>query len=174
MLPTKVAPEAYLPIFAEIPEIIALEGNEKPNPVAFKNCDVEVEVPNPLAVKETVAFELSFAATLVGFVQAVPLPELVPVLGELAPAVNPVKSEHEEVTNRDPEPPAQIDALVTVGEELTPIVIVVVEAHCPAVGVNVYVVVAVLFKAGAHVPVMLLFDVVGSGFNVEPEQIAAT
>jgi len=53
-------------------------------------------------------------------------------------------------------------------------VIVVVEAHCPAVGVNVYAVVAVLFKEGDHVPVMLLLDVVGRAFKVEPEQIAAT
>jgi hypothetical protein len=36
------------------------------------------------------------------------------------------------------------------------------------------VVVAVLFKAGAHVPVTLLSDVVGRAFNVSPEQIAAT
>jgi hypothetical protein len=37
-------------------------------------------------------------------------------------------------------------------------------AHCPAVGVNVYVVVpavAVLIVAGVHVPVMPLFDVIG-------------
>jgi hypothetical protein len=57
---------------------------------------------------------------------------------------------------------------------LTVIVIVSVEGHWPVVGLNVYVVVAVLFKAGDHVPVMLLFDVVGSVFNVSPEQIAAT
>jgi hypothetical protein len=53
-------------------------------------------------------------------------------------------------------------------------VIVAVEAHCPAVGVNVYVVVAVLSNAGDHVPVMLLFDVVGKAFKVAPEQMAAT
>jgi hypothetical protein len=32
----------------------------------------------------------------------------------------------------------------------------------------------VLSKAGAHVPVMPLFDVVGSGDKVAPEQIGAT
>jgi hypothetical protein len=58
--------------------------------------------------------------------------------------------------------------------ELTLIVIVAVEAHCPAVGVNVYVVVAALFKAGDHVPVILLFDVVGRAFKDAPEQIAET
>ena len=42
------------------------------------------------------------------------------------------------------------------------------------VGVNVYVVVAVLFKAGDQDPVILLFDVVGSALNVAPEQIAGT
>ncbi|AWI25263.1 hypothetical protein HYN49_04775 [Flavobacterium pallidum] len=36
---------------------------------------------------------------------------------------------------------------------LTVIVIVAVLAHCPTVGVKVYVVVAVLFNAGDHVPV---------------------
>ena len=56
----------------------------------------------------------------------------------------------------------------------TVIVIVAVEAHCPDVGVNVYVVVAVLFNAGDQVPVMLLFEVVGRAFSVAPEQIAAT
>jgi len=35
-------------------------------------------------------------------------------------------------------------------------------------------VVAVLFNAGDHVPVMPLFDVVGNGANVPPAQIAAT
>ena len=35
-------------------------------------------------------------------------------------------------------------------------------------------VVAVLSKAGAHVPVIPLFEVVGNGVNVAPEQIGAT
>jgi hypothetical protein len=43
---------------------------------------------------------------------------------------------------------------------------VVVVAHWPAVGVNVYVVVAELFIAGLHVPVIPLLEVVG---NVEIE-----
>ena len=34
--------------------------------------------------------------------------------------------------------------------------------------------VAVLFSAGAHVPVIPLFEVVGKAFSVPPEQIAAT
>lgn len=34
--------------------------------------------------------------------------------------------------------------------------------------------VAVLFNAGDHVPVMPLFDVVGNGDKVPPAQIAAT
>jgi hypothetical protein len=32
----------------------------------------------------------------------------------------------------------------------------------------------VLFNAGDHVPVMLLFDVVGKAFKAAPEHIAAT
>ena len=59
---------------------------------------------------------------------------------------------------------------------LTVTVNVVVVAHCPAVGVNVYVVVAVLFIAGDQLPVIgvALVDDVGSGDNVAPEQIGAT
>ncbi len=56
---------------------------------------------------------------------------------------------------------------------LTVTVIVVVEAHWPAAGVKVYVVVALLFTAGLHVPVIPLLDVVGS-VNEPPWQIAAT
>ena len=56
----------------------------------------------------------------------------------------------------------------------TVMVRVVVVAHCPAVGVNVYVVVAVLSSAGAQTPVIPLLDVVGSAVNVAPEQIGAT
>jgi hypothetical protein len=51
--------------------------------------------------------------------------------------------------------------------------IVVVVAQVPAVGVNVYDVVAVLFNAGDHVPVILLLEVVGR-VNDPPLQIGAT
>jgi hypothetical protein len=54
---------------------------------------------------------------------------------------------------------------------LTVIVKVVVVAHCPAVGVNVYVVVAVLSNAGAQVPVIPLVEEVGNGAKVAPEHI---
>ncbi|MET3886022.1 hypothetical protein [Niastella sp. OAS944] len=73
--------------------------------------------------------------------------------------------------------PEQIGATaVNVGVTfgLTVIVKVVVVAHCPAVGVNVYVVVAVLSKAGAQVPVMPLLELVGNGDRVAPEHIGAT
>jgi hypothetical protein len=63
---------------------------------------------------------------------------------------------------------------VITGFDFTVMVRVVVVAHCPADGVKVYAVVAVLFNAGAQVPVMLLFDVVGKAANVAPEQIAGT
>jgi len=51
---------------------------------------------------------------------------------------------------------------------LTVIVKVVDVAHCPVVGVNVYVVVAWLYKAGDQVPEMLFSDVVGRILNVAP------
>jgi hypothetical protein len=57
---------------------------------------------------------------------------------------------------------------------LTVMVSVAVVAHWPASGVKVYVVVAVLFNAGLHVPVMPLFDVVGSALKVAPLHIGAT
>ena len=67
--------------------------------------------------------------------------------------------------------------IVAVGKAFTVIIIVFVVAQvgdAVDVGVNVYVVVAVLFNAGDHVPVMLLFDVVGRATNVPPEHIGAT
>ena len=57
---------------------------------------------------------------------------------------------------------------------LTTIVSVVTVAHCPAVGVKVYVVVAVLLSAGDQVPVMPSLEVVGNAASVAPEQIGAT
>jgi hypothetical protein len=74
-------------------------------------------------------------------------------------------------------PPEHIGATaVNVGVifGLTTICKVVVVAHNPAVGVKVYVVVAVLSKAGDHVPVMPLLEVVGKADNVTLEQIGDT
>ena len=56
----------------------------------------------------------------------------------------------------------------------TVIVNVVVDAHCPEVGVNVYVVVNELFNAGNHVPVIPLFEVVGKALRFCPMHIGAT
>jgi hypothetical protein len=64
--------------------------------------------------------------------------------------------------------PTAANAGVTLGVMVIDNVVVV--AHCPAVGVKVYVVVAVLFIAGAHVPVIPLVDVVGKAVTVAPEQ----
>jgi hypothetical protein len=72
-------------------------------------------------------------------------------------------------------PPEQMGAMavkVGVVGVVTFTVIVVVVAQRPAVGVNVYVVVAVLFTAGDHVPVTPLLEVVGR-VMVPPEQIGA-
>ena len=54
------------------------------------------------------------------------------------------------------------------------IVSVVVFAHNPAVGVKVYIVVAVLSSAGLQVPVIPFKDVVGNAASAVPEQIAET
>jgi hypothetical protein len=89
----------------------------------------------------------------------------------------PVMPLLEVVGSADKVTPEQIGATaVNVGVMfgLTVIVNVAVVAHCPAVGVNVYVVVAVLFKAGAQEPVMPLLEVVGNAVSVAPEQIGAT
>jgi hypothetical protein len=47
-------------------------------------------------------------------------------------------------------------------------------AHCPAEGVNVYVVVVVLFKAGDHDPLILFKEVVGNATMLPPAQIELT
>ena len=49
-------------------------------------------------------------------------------------------------------------------------VLVCVVAHCPAVGVKIYVVVAVLLIAGDHVPVILFVELVANGGIVAPLQ----
>jgi len=73
--------------------------------------------------------------------------------------------------------PEQIGAIaakvgVTFGVTVTSIVVVV--AHWPASGVNVYVPLAVLLTvAGVHVPVIPLSDVVVNTGATEPEQIGA-
>ena len=81
------------------------------------------------------------------------------------------------VGNADKVVPKQIELTgVNVGTVFrsTVIVMVAVVAHKPEVGVKVYVVVAVLSKAGDQVPVIPLFDVVGNACKADPEQIAAT
>jgi hypothetical protein len=57
------------------------------------------------------------------------------------------------------------------GNGFTAIVRFVVEAHCPAFGVKVYVVVARLFNAGDQVPVIPSTEVVDKETEVAPEQI---
>ena len=82
------------------------------------------------------------------------------------------------VGSGDNVPPEHIGATAvkagTKEAPLTVIVKVAVVAHCPVLGVNVYVVVAVLFRAGDQVPVIPLLEVVGNGDNTPPEQIGAT
>ena len=76
--------------------------------------------------------------------------------------------------------PAQIVSTTPVMEQMgnafTITANVVVVAHCPAAGVNVYIVVAVLFKAGNQLPVIgiAFVDDVGNGDNTAPEHIGAT
>ena len=73
-----------------------------------------------------------------------------------------------------PEQIAATAANVGVINGLTVIVSVVVTAHWPATGVNVYVVVVVLLIAGVHVPLIPFVDVVGIAASASPEHIAAT
>jgi hypothetical protein len=83
----------------------------------------------------------------------------------------------EVVGNAASVPPKQIGATaVKVGVifGFTVIAKVAVVAHCPALGVKVYVVVAVLSNAGDHVPVNELLEVVGNAASVPPEQIGVT
>jgi hypothetical protein len=73
-------------------------------------------------------------------------------------------------------PPLQIGATcVKVGVTGAPTTTVIeaVVAHCPVVGVKVYVVVAVLLIGVVHDPVIPLFEVAGK-VNVPPLQIGAT
>ncbi|MNS59648.1 hypothetical protein D3C72_926100 [compost metagenome] len=81
------------------------------------------------------------------------------------------------VGNADKAAPAQMaGTCVKVGSTtgLTVMVIVVLPAHWFALGVNVYVVVAVLLIAGDQLPVIPLFDCVGKAAKVVPAQIAGT
>ena len=83
----------------------------------------------------------------------------------------------EVVGNADKLAPEQIEfTCVNIGnvDEPTEIVIFAIVAHSPVVGVKLYVVVAVLSKAGDHVPVIPLFEVVGNADKVTPEQIEFT
>lgn len=83
----------------------------------------------------------------------------------------------EVVGKADKESPAQIGSTcVKVGVSIgfTVMVMVVVVPHSPIFGVNVYSVVAILFKAGAHVPLMPLVEVVGKAVKVAPAQIGST
>jgi phage terminase large subunit len=88
--------------------------------------------------------------------------------------VMPFKEVVGNAVNVAPEQIAATGLNVGVTFGFTVMVNVVVVAHWPAVGVNVYVVVVVLFKAGAHVPVIPFKEVVGNAVNAAPEHIAAT
>jgi len=67
------------------------------------------------------------------------------------------------------------NANVGVVRGITVIVLVIGLAHCPPVGVNVYVPVAALLTvAGLQVPESPLVEVVGNGASGSPEQIAVT
>jgi hypothetical protein len=73
-------------------------------------------------------------------------------------------------------PPLQIGEIwVNVGVVAGPTVtvIVVIVAHCPAFGINVYVVVVVVLIAGFQIPVIPFVDVEGK-LKEFPEQIGPT
>jgi len=73
-------------------------------------------------------------------------------------------------------PPLHIGAMAAncvVTDGVTVTVRVAAKAHCPEFGVNVYVVVALLLKAGLQVPLILFIDVVGNATN-PPLQIVVS
>ena len=73
-------------------------------------------------------------------------------------------------------PPLHIGAMganCVVTDGVTVTVLVAAIAHCPAVGVNVYVVVALLLNAGAQVPLILFIEVVGN-VTTPPLQIVVS
>jgi len=74
----------------------------------------------------------------------------------------------------DPEHTLGIVAKLGTMIGFTAMVKVVKVAHSPTVGVKVYKVATVLFKAGLQVPEIPLMEVVGNGDNIAPEQIAGT
>jgi hypothetical protein len=95
------------------------------------------------------------------------------IIGDQVPAIPLVEFEGKAANVE----PAQIAATcVNVGTIAVPTVIVIVwvVAHCPELGVNVYVFVIVLSKAGDQFPVIPLLDVVGSTVNVPPVHIGFT
>jgi hypothetical protein len=73
-----------------------------------------------------------------------------------------------------PEHISETGSNIGVSFGLTLIVKVPFSAHCPEVGVKVYVVVVELFKAGDQEPVIPLFDVVGKGDKASSSHIVAT
>lgn len=79
-----------------------------------------------------------------------------------------------EPTSCDVLPLQKVKVPVRVGSAFTATVSWLEIAHCPAVGVKVYVVVALLFKAGDHVPVRPSKEVEGKGANELPTQTGAT
>ena len=64
--------------------------------------------------------------------------------------------------------------MVRAGALTTMVIVVVVPHSLGSEGVKVYVVVAVLFNAGVHVPSTPFKEVVGNGNNVSPAHIGAT
>ena len=93
--------------------MVALVGILNPKLVAFNVAEVAVDVDKP-PVTATVAFELSFATTLVGLVHAVPVPAVAPVTGKLGPPV-PLILVHAKVVLNEPAPPAQISTPLATG-----------------------------------------------------------
>jgi hypothetical protein len=73
-----------------------------------------------------------------------------------------------------PEHMGETAVKVGVTNGLTVIVIVAVVAHCPTVGVKVYVFVAILSKTGDQAPAIELFEVVGKADKLPPEHIGET
>jgi transcription antitermination factor NusG len=92
----------------------------------------------------------------------------------------PIKLLSEFIGNNSGVAPLQYEVVkLNVGaifESTTMVNVAVVGQPCPAVGVKVYVVVCVLFKAGLQVPVIegVLVEFVGNGVKALPAQMEET
>jgi hypothetical protein len=159
--------------------------------LAVKEEEAPPQIAAGVAVGEMTGLGLTVTVTVADPVQpaAVPVTAYVVVVAGVTETVEPVKPPgfHIKVVpptvlfaDNEEEPTLHIVVGVAIaviaGYGFTAIVKKAWVPHCPTNGSNVYVVVALLFKAGDHVPEIegTFVEVVGSGTNAFPIQIGPT